>query len=84
MEQNHLVLYVMISTYALVFSIKILHHQIYVMLGWEHAFRVNVIYLVAMQDVLPLFLKKLLVLVFQILVPRIDAFVLTEARNICY
>jgi len=43
---------------------------------------VNVIYLVAMQDVLPLFLKKLLGLVFQILVPRIDAFVLIEARKI--
>jgi hypothetical protein len=68
------------STYALVLSIKILPQRICVVLGWEHAIKVNVINLVVMQSVLPL-IKKVLGLVFQISLPRIDVFVPIEARN---
>jgi hypothetical protein len=72
--------YVMTSTYALVFSIKILHHQIYVMLDWENAFQENVVNLVVMQNVLQS-LNKVLGFVFQALVQEVDVFVPIEVEN---
>jgi hypothetical protein len=70
----------MTSSYVLVFSTKILHQHKNVLWDWEHAFRVNVMNLVVMQNVLQN-LNKVLGNVFQTLIPKIDVFVSIEVED---